>query len=125
MSVHRPCWWTPRSDRHAILLPLNEVEPLIALALQQGEPLLREGGRWGNFRSHGFRRALAFYLEMFQRGWAGCAPPKGDFAHRYFFQLFALDRELTLPSGTGRSALLYALGGHLLACATLIGTYRR
>ena len=59
-----------RADRHAILLPLNESEPLLALALQQDEPLLREGGRWGNFRSHGFRRALAFYLEMFQRGWA-------------------------------------------------------
>jgi multiple sugar transport system substrate-binding protein len=58
------------SERHAILLPLNEVEPLIALALQQDEPLLRDGGRWGNFRSAGFRRALSFYLEMFQRGWA-------------------------------------------------------
>jgi multiple sugar transport system substrate-binding protein len=57
-------------DRHAILLPLNEVEPLIALALQQGEPLLREDGRWGNFRGEGFRRALGFYLEMFARGWA-------------------------------------------------------
>jgi multiple sugar transport system substrate-binding protein len=59
-----------RSERHAILLPLNEVEPLLALALQHDEPLLREGGRWGNFRSAGFRRALSFYLEMFQRGWA-------------------------------------------------------
>ena len=59
-----------RADRHAIVLPLNEVEPLLALALQQGEPLLREGGRWGNFRSAGFRRALGFYLEMFERGWA-------------------------------------------------------
>jgi multiple sugar transport system substrate-binding protein len=59
-----------RPDRHAILLPLNEFEPLLALALQQDEPLLRDGGRWGNFRSAGFRRALAFYLEMFQRGWA-------------------------------------------------------
>jgi len=57
-------------DRHAILLPLNEFEPLLALALQQDEPLLRDDGRWGNFRSAGFRRALAFYLEMFQRGWA-------------------------------------------------------
>ena len=57
-------------DRYAILLPLNEVEPLLALALQQGEPLLREDGRWGNFRGAGFRRALEFYLEMFQRGWA-------------------------------------------------------
>jgi multiple sugar transport system substrate-binding protein len=57
-------------DRYGILLPLNEFEPLLALALQQGEPLLREDGRWGNFRGAGFRRALEFYLEMFQRGWA-------------------------------------------------------
>ena len=57
-------------DRYAILLPLNEFEPLLALALQQDEPLLREDGRWGNFRGAGFRRALEFYLEMFQRGWA-------------------------------------------------------
>jgi len=57
-------------DRHAILLPLRGVEPLLALALQQDEPLLRDDGRWGNFRSAGFHRALAFYLEMFQRGWA-------------------------------------------------------
>jgi multiple sugar transport system substrate-binding protein len=59
-----------RPDRYPILLPLNEAEPLLALALQQDEPLLREDGRWGNFASAGFRRALAFYLEMFQRGWA-------------------------------------------------------
>jgi multiple sugar transport system substrate-binding protein len=57
-------------DRFALLLPLNEFEPLLALALQQDEPLLREDGRWGNFSGAGFRRALGFYLEMFQRGWA-------------------------------------------------------
>src|SRR5438874_7136444 len=57
-------------DRYAILLPLNEFEPLLALTLQQDEPLLREGGRWGNFESDGFRRALRFYLDAFQRGWA-------------------------------------------------------
>ena len=37
-----------------------------------GEPLLRDDGRYGNFRSAGFRRALAFYVEMFQRR---LAPP--------------------------------------------------
>jgi multiple sugar transport system substrate-binding protein len=57
-------------DRSGILLPLNEFEPLLALALQQEEPLLREDGRWGNFGSAGFRRALAFYVEVFERGWA-------------------------------------------------------
>jgi len=58
------------SDRFAILLPLNEVEPLVALALQEDSPLLRENGRWGNFEAEGFRHALTFYLEMFRRGWA-------------------------------------------------------
>ncbi|HSN33243.1 MAG TPA: extracellular solute-binding protein, partial [Ideonella sp.] len=55
---------------HPLLLPLTEFEPLLAFALQQDDPLLRDGGRWGNFRSAGFRRALAFYLERFERGHA-------------------------------------------------------
>jgi multiple sugar transport system substrate-binding protein len=57
-------------DRYAILLPLNEFEPLLNLAIQQPDPLLRDGGRYGNFRSAGYRRALAFYKEMFDQGWA-------------------------------------------------------
>ena len=55
---------------HPLLLPVNEYEPLLALALQQDEPLLRDGGRYGNFRGAGFRRALAFYMERFARGHA-------------------------------------------------------
>jgi multiple sugar transport system substrate-binding protein len=58
------------SERYSILLPLNEFEPLTALALQQREPLLRDGGGRGNFNSPGFRKALGFYVEMFDRGWA-------------------------------------------------------
>lgn len=60
----------PGGSGHAVLLPLNEFEPLLALALQQDEPVLRGDGRYGNFRSIGFRRALAFYLELFERGFA-------------------------------------------------------
>jgi multiple sugar transport system substrate-binding protein len=56
--------------RYAILLPMNEVEPLLALALQQDDPLLRDGGRYGNFSSPGFRRALGFYVAMFRDGYA-------------------------------------------------------
>ena len=51
-----------------ILLPTNEYAPLLALALQQPDDLLREGGRYGNFSSPGFRAALRFYLERFRRG---------------------------------------------------------
>ena len=57
-------------SHYAILLPMNEFEPLLALALQQSDPLLRDGGRYGNFESAGFRRALAFYVDMFRRGYA-------------------------------------------------------
>ncbi|MEN1928256.1 sugar ABC transporter substrate-binding protein [Luteimonas sp. MJ250] len=56
--------------RYAILLPLNEFEPQLSLALQQPDPLLREHGTRGNFDSPGFRSALAFYARMFDEGWA-------------------------------------------------------
>jgi multiple sugar transport system substrate-binding protein len=55
---------------HPLLLPLNEAEPLLAFALQQDEPLLRDGDRYGNFRSAGFQRALRFYLDRFEQGHA-------------------------------------------------------
>lgn len=76
--------------RYAILLPLNEYDPLVALALQQDEPLLREGGRWGNFRSAGFRRTWDFYHSMYRQK---LAPPASsnevanlwnEFARGYF-----------------------------------------
>jgi multiple sugar transport system substrate-binding protein len=52
-------------DRYAILVPLNEFEPLLNLAVQQPEPLLRDDGRYGNFRSASYKRTLAFYKDLF------------------------------------------------------------
>ncbi len=78
------------AQRFSILLPLNEFEPLTALALQQREPLLREGGGRGNFDSPGFRKALGFYVEMFDRGWAPLVSEAqisnvwDEFGHGYF-----------------------------------------
>lgn len=59
-------------DKFGVLLPLNEYDPLVALSLQQDDALLRDGGRYGNFRSAGFRRTLQFYLSMYERQ---LAPP--------------------------------------------------
>src|SRR5205807_10296351 len=39
---------------------------------------------------------------MFSTGWVGCAPPKDDLAHRYFFQLFALRGSLDLDRKSTR-----------------------
>ncbi len=55
---------------YAIFLPINEYEPLLAFALQQPEPLLRDGNRFGNFQSPGFVRASEFYLGLFRQGLA-------------------------------------------------------
>lgn len=57
----------PKGAAYGVLLPTNEFEQLLALSLQQDEPLLRDGGRYGNFRSAGFKKALAFYVSMFQQ----------------------------------------------------------
>ncbi|WP_426687546.1 extracellular solute-binding protein [Rhodanobacter ginsengiterrae] len=56
----------PAQHRYGILLPTNEYEQLMSLALQQADPLLRDGGRYGNFESAGFKRALAFYVDTFR-----------------------------------------------------------
>ena len=58
-------------------------------------------------------------------GWTGMAPPKGDTPHHYHFQLFALDRLLSLEAGAGRKALLDAMAGHVLAKGQITGTYQR
>jgi multiple sugar transport system substrate-binding protein len=53
-----------------LLMPTNEFEPLLALALQQQPQLLTDGGRRGQFNAPGFRAALDFYLQLFERGFA-------------------------------------------------------
>jgi hypothetical protein len=59
-------------------------------------------------------------------GWLPPDPPTGHGEHRYVFQLIALDQAVAPPSGTlGRTALLEAIAGHVLAAGVLIGTYSR
>ena len=57
-------------SRYAVLMPVNEFEQQLSLALQQDDPLLRDHDGRGNFRSPGFRRALSFYARLFEENWA-------------------------------------------------------
>lgn len=59
---------TSHPDRkiYGALLPTNEFEQLLSLALQQDDPILRDNNRYGNFRSAGFKRALSFYVDTFK-----------------------------------------------------------
>jgi multiple sugar transport system substrate-binding protein len=57
-------------SRWAILLPTNEYEPLVNLALTNGSTLLNASGTRGAFRQPPFAQAFAFYIDTFRGGFA-------------------------------------------------------
>jgi Raf kinase inhibitor-like YbhB/YbcL family protein len=62
---------------------------------------------------------------FWQRAYLPPDPPTGHGAHRYVFQLFALDMVIDPDQVAGRGALVEALKGHVIARGTLVGTYER
>jgi len=56
--------------RWAILLPTNEWDPIVMLALSNGATLLDRRGTRGAFRDRAFAEAFGFYAEMFRKGYA-------------------------------------------------------
>lgn len=53
--------------------------------------------------------------------YAGPKPPTGE--HRYFFHAYALDNELSLPTGAARGEVERAMLGHVIDKAELMGRY--
>jgi Raf kinase inhibitor-like YbhB/YbcL family protein len=58
-----------------------------------------------------------------RRGWAGPLPLRSHGPHSYVFQLFALDRRISLPDAFSLDDALIAMTGHVIARARLDGTY--
>ncbi len=56
-------------------------------------------------------------------GYGGPCPPIGR--HRYFHKLYALDTRLKGLSKPTKAQLEAAMQGHVIAQATLIGTYQK
>ena len=54
-------------------------------------------------------------------GYGGPCPPSGT--HRYYFKIFALDRELDLPFGAKRGQVDAAIKGHVVAQGELKARY--
>ena len=60
-----------------------------------------------------------------RNAYLGPGAPPGARYHHYVFELFALDRELDLPPTAGRTELLEAMEGNVLAKAAYVGRFRR
>lgn len=56
-------------------------------------------------------------------GYGGPCPPGGT--HRYYFKIYALDKELDESSVEDKSSLLSAMDGHILGQGQLMGKYKR
>ncbi len=60
-----------------------------------------------------------------RRGYAGPRPVPGHGAHRYVFQLYALDTPSGLDDTATLSRTMEAVAGHVIARGRLTGTYRQ
>lgn len=58
-----------------------------------------------------------------ENGYGAPCPPSGS--HRYYFRIFALNRQLDLSAGSGRRQLDNAMKGHVLSQTELMGHYAR
>ncbi|HSP97219.1 MAG TPA: extracellular solute-binding protein [Candidatus Dormibacteraeota bacterium] len=80
-------------DRYALLLPLDDWQTPVILALQGGARLLRGEDEWGDFQSAAFHDAFSFYLDFFKQNLAP-AGAQGQVANLYqdfaagFFSVF-------------------------------------
>ncbi len=72
-------------DRFAIFLPLNEWTQPMIFGLQAGSPLLADDGTRGAFGGAEFRRAFAFYVDLFREG---LAPPVSNTEVANLYQEF-------------------------------------
>ena len=68
--------------------------------------------------------ALQGKNESGKQGYSGPCPPKGP-AHRYYFDLYALDQKLALDAGATKVQLQQALAGHTVGQTQLMGKYTR
>ena len=103
---------TPAPIVHALVFDLPATDG------QLGEGDLRSAGSKGGEHTLGKNTFLkTAYLPP--------DPPPGGGAHRYMFQVYALDQPTGLSEGSGRGALKTALHGHVLARGCFIATYER
>ncbi|MFW5714644.1 MAG: YbhB/YbcL family Raf kinase inhibitor-like protein [Brevefilum sp.] len=85
-------------------------------------PNLEEGASLSERLSEGLREGAN---DSGEQGYGGPCPPRGGGEHRYFFRLYAIDRELNLTGRVTRDQLMDAIEGKTLDEAELVGRFSR
>jgi Raf kinase inhibitor-like YbhB/YbcL family protein len=82
---------------------------------------LAENQPKGQYLPGGGKQGLNDFKHL---GYGGPCPPGGK-PHRYFFKIYAVDKELALKPGAKKQEVERAMEGHILAQGHLMGTYKR
>jgi Raf kinase inhibitor-like YbhB/YbcL family protein len=131
-SISPPLRWTPARGARTYALILEDPDaptpapfvhwiiwniPADVTALAAGVPkTARLANPPGAEQGRNGRRSIGYF---------GPHPPGGDPPHHYHFQIFALDRSLSLdPETTDRDTLAAAMEGHVLGEGELVGLFR-
>lgn len=85
-------------------------------------PNLEEGASMSARLSAGLHEGINGFGNQ---GYGGPCPPRGHGEHRYFFRLYAVDRELDFTGRVTRDQLMDALEGKTVDQAELMGRFAR
>lgn len=94
--------------------PMGTFDHWLAWNIPSSMTTLAEGAHVPSQGTNGFRDTK----------YRGPCPPPGK-PHRYFFKVYALDTELSLPNGSGKRELESAMEGHIIAKTELVGLFQR
>ena len=113
LIVEDPDAPTPQPLVHAVVAGL----PATCRSLEEGA-IAADGAGGPDGRDVGRNSYMA-------EGWLPPDPPTGHGEHDYVFQLFALSAGPPVDTDPGRSAIVAAMAGRVLAAGVLTGTYSR
>lgn len=85
-------------------------------------PNLEAGASLSDRLAEGLREGLNNFGEQ---GYGGPCPPRGGGEHRYFFRLYAIDRELNFTGRVTRDQLMDAIVDKTVDEAELMGRFAR
>lgn len=129
-NVSPPLSWSnlPRRTRSVVLVVEDPdapgVEPFVHWLMAGIPPTASGVGENASAQAGALRGPVQGENSSGDLDYFGPRPPRGDGAHHYHFQVFALDGPLELREGFTRRTLLSHMEGHILAVGELVATYR-